>query len=138
MIALLDTPLFGIFLSLAAYAFGVFIHKKTGLLILHPLLIALCCVIGFLSLTGVPLSYYEQGGNIISMFLPAATASLALSIYRQGTEKELASRSFGNRYRRAYLHAHDPPFMPSVWPGSASNGFAYAKIRDNAHRRGLV
>ena len=56
MIALLDTPLFGIFLSLAAYAFGVFIHKKTGLLILHPLLIALCCVIGFLSLTGVPLS----------------------------------------------------------------------------------
>ncbi len=28
MIALLDTPLFGIFLSLAAYAFGVFIHKK--------------------------------------------------------------------------------------------------------------
>ena len=49
MIALLDTPLFGIFLSLAAYAFGVFIHKKTGLLILHPLLIALCCVIGFLS-----------------------------------------------------------------------------------------
>ena len=83
MIALLDTPLFGIFLSLAAYAFGVFIHKKTGLLILHPLLIALCCVIGFLSLTGVPLSCYEQGGNIISMFLPAATASLALSIYRQ-------------------------------------------------------
>jgi hypothetical protein len=85
MTALLDTPLFGIFLSLAAYAFGVFVHKKTGLLILHPLLIALACVVGFLMLTGVPLSYYEQGGSIISMFLPAATASLALSIYRQRT-----------------------------------------------------
>lgn len=83
MMALLDTPLFGIFLSLFAYAVGVYINKKTGLLLLHPLLIALCLVIGFITLTGVPLSYYEQGGNIISMFLPAATASLALSIYRQ-------------------------------------------------------
>ncbi len=83
MIELLNTPLFGIVLSLASYAFGVYIHKKTGLLILHPLLIALFCVIGFLLITGIPLSYYEQGGNIVSMFLPAATASLALSIYRQ-------------------------------------------------------
>ena len=124
MIALLDTPLFGIFLSLAAYAFGVFIHKKTGLLILHPLLIALCCVIGQYHLHVLAGSH----GLFGPFHLPATG----------GTEKELASRSFWNRHRRAYLHAHDPPFMSSVWPGSASNGFAYAKIRNNAHRRSLM
>ena len=83
MIEFFNTPLFGIFISLSAYAFGVYVHKKTGWLLLHPLLVALACVVGFLLISGIPLSYYEQGGTIITMFLPAATASLALSIYRQ-------------------------------------------------------
>ncbi len=79
----ISSPLFGITLSILAYAAGVWIQKKLRSPIANPLLIAIVLVIAFLKLTGISLETYDKGGDFISMFLAPATACLALSIYRQ-------------------------------------------------------
>ena len=77
------SPFFGITLSIAAYSLGVWINRKTKLAILNPLLISYLIIIPLLLITGIPLEWYENGGDIINMFLSPATAVLAITIYRQ-------------------------------------------------------
>lgn len=81
--AVFSSPFFGITLSIAGYAIGVWANRKTRLAAVNPLLVAYVIVIGFLLLFDIPLSWYDEGGDIISMFLSPATAALALSVYRQ-------------------------------------------------------
>ena len=76
------SPFFGITLSIAAYSLGVWINRKTKLAILNPLLISYLIIIPLLLITGIPLEWYENGGDIINMFLSPATAVLAITIYR--------------------------------------------------------
>ena len=80
---ILSSPFFGITLSIAAYSIGVWINRKTKLAILNPLLIAYLIIIPLLLITGIPLEWYENGGDIINMFLSPATAVLAITIHRQ-------------------------------------------------------
>ena len=78
-----SSPLFGVVLSILAYALGVWVNKKLRTPIANPLLIAILLVIAFLKLTGIPLDAHRKGGDFISMFLAPATAFLALAIYSQ-------------------------------------------------------
>ena len=78
-----QSPLFGIALTVAAYAIGLWVNRKTGLSIANPNLIAIPLVILCLVLTGTPLEDYQRGGEMINMLLGPATVALALSIYRQ-------------------------------------------------------
>lgn len=64
-----NTPMFGILLSLAAFEIGLWIQKKTKLLFLNPLLISIIIVMTVLFLSETELSSYQQGGDIISLFL---------------------------------------------------------------------
>ena len=80
---LLTTPMFGILLSLFAFEIGLWIQKKTRLLVCNPLLIAILLIILFLMVSQIPLSYYQSGGDIINMFLGPATVVLAIPLYRQ-------------------------------------------------------
>ena len=75
------SPFFGIALSVAAFAAGVFLQKKTKLLLCNPLLIAIVLIVGVLLAFHIPYENYNQGGEIINMFLAPATACLAVSIY---------------------------------------------------------
>ena len=87
--AVFSSPVFGITLSLAAYCIGVKICRRTSLAICNPLLISYLIIIPTLLLAGIPLEWYENGGDLIDMFLSPATAVLALTIYRQ---RELVRR----------------------------------------------
>lgn len=80
---LIQNPMFGILLSLLAFEIGVWIQKKTKLLLLNPLLIAIVLIILLLISTGIPLSSYQVGGDMIQMFLGPATVVLAIPLYRQ-------------------------------------------------------
>ena len=80
---LYSSPLFGIVLCILAYETGVWLHKKLKTPLINPLLIAILLVVGVLLLLDIPLEDFNQGGDIISLFLAPATASLALSIYSQ-------------------------------------------------------
>ncbi len=83
MDAILDSPLFGIVLSILAFEIGLYINKKLKSPIFNPLLIAIALIILFLSVFHIPLESFNVGGSMISMFLAPATAVLAISIYNQ-------------------------------------------------------
>ncbi|MCI6277369.1 MAG: LrgB family protein [Clostridium sp.] len=83
MDAILNSPLFGIVLSILAFEIGLYINKKLKSPIFNPLLIAIALIILFLSVFHIPLESFNVGGSMISMFLAPATAVLAISIYNQ-------------------------------------------------------
>lgn len=83
MSTLMQSPMFGILLSLIAFEIGLLIQRKTRLLVCNPLLIAIVVIILFLLVTKIPLSSYQVGGDIINMFLGPATVVLAVPLYRQ-------------------------------------------------------
>lgn len=80
---LLNTPLFGIMLSLIAFEIGYFIYNKTKISLLNPLLIAITLVIVFLLKFNINLEDYNNGAQLISFFLGPATIVLAVPLYKQ-------------------------------------------------------
>ena len=83
MSVLIDTPLFGILLTLVAFEIGVLVSRKWKYAILNPILIANVLIVGFLLATGISLESYNIGGNYISLFLSPATVILAVPLYKQ-------------------------------------------------------
>lgn len=73
----------GFLISLASYAMGVWLRKKTGLPFVNPLLVSILLVIGFLLLTGVSYNSYAAGSEIISYLLTPATICLAVPLYQE-------------------------------------------------------
>ena len=83
MSELFTGPLWGIVLSILCFAAGTWLSRRFPSPLVNPLLIAIALAVAFLKLTGIPLNLYQEGGDVISLFLGPATASLALSIYNQ-------------------------------------------------------
>ncbi|MBR5413448.1 MAG: LrgB family protein [Fibrobacter sp.] len=83
MNAIINSPLFGILLTLVAFEIGVTISKKFRYSFLNPLLIANILIVGFLLLTGISLESYNVGGDYISVLLSPATVVLAVPLYKQ-------------------------------------------------------
>lgn len=81
MSALLESPYFGVALTVAAYWVGVKIQKKTGLVICNSLLIAALLVIVVLVIFDIPYDAYNNGGSLVTMMLGPATACMAVTIY---------------------------------------------------------
>lgn len=79
----LQTPFFGIVLTIVAYETGVFLSRKFKFAICNPMLVASILIIGFLLLTGIDLETYNIGGDYISIFLAPVTAVLAVPLYKQ-------------------------------------------------------
>ena len=69
MIAWTDSALFGLVLSLLAYALGVFLNRKTKLPLLNPLLIAVTAIALVVTVLQIPLDNYRKGGQFISALL---------------------------------------------------------------------
>ncbi len=99
---ILDTPLFGMLISLAAFQFGLFIYKKTKFPLLNPLLIAVTTIIVFMLIFNIDLETYKKGGDIINFFLGPATVALAVPLYK----------------RIELLKANLMPILVSVFVGS--------------------
>ena len=74
---------FGMFLSVGAYLFGVWLKKKTGLDICNPLLVASALVIVVLLVFRIDYQEYNRGASFLSYFLTPATVCLAIPLYRQ-------------------------------------------------------
>lgn len=83
MSAIINSPLFGILLTLVAFEIGVLISQKFKYSFLNPLLIGNILIVGFLLITGVSLESYNVGGDYISVMLSPATVVLAVPLYRQ-------------------------------------------------------
>ena len=81
MSELFSSPFFGVTLSVLAFWLGTRIQEKTGLVACNPLLIAIVLVVGVLLLFRIPYESYNEGGQLINLFLSPATACLAVAIY---------------------------------------------------------
>ena len=58
---ILNTPLFGLILTIAAFHIGLFIFKKTKFPVLNPLLIGIIIVMIIMSVFNIPLDYFRKG-----------------------------------------------------------------------------
>ena len=81
MSELFESPYFGVAVSVIAFGIVVKIQKKTKLAVCNPLIIAILLVIGLLLALDIPYEAYNEGGEIINLFLAPATACLAVAIY---------------------------------------------------------
>ena len=73
---------------LLAITFGFFflskqLQKKTGLIILNPILIAIALLICFLKLTNVSYEKYYEAGSLIEFWLKPAVVALGVPLYLQ-------------------------------------------------------
>ena len=83
MIECLESPFFGLSLTMVCWCAAVRLQKKTGLLVCNPVLVCALMIIGVLTMFDIPLPCYAQGGNIIKLVMGPVTAVLALNIYQQ-------------------------------------------------------
>jgi len=79
---ILNTPAFGIILTIFAFEIGVYLNWRTGLVILHPMVVSISLIILFLLAFNIKLESYEKGGDLISLFLGPATVILAVPLYK--------------------------------------------------------
>ena len=76
---------FGVFVSLAAYALGVFIKNKTKFSLFNPLLISIIITSAVVIFAGIDYDVYYEGAKYISYLLTPATVALAIPLYEQVT-----------------------------------------------------
>jgi predicted murein hydrolase (TIGR00659 family) len=79
----IDTPLFGVTISIITYFLAVYISKRFRMPILNPLLLSIAAIIFILKIFNIDLETYNLGGNIITFFLAPATIALAVPLYKQ-------------------------------------------------------
>jgi predicted murein hydrolase (TIGR00659 family) len=80
---LFTSPLFFILLTLGIYTAAGVIHKKSGLIFLQPVLVTVCLLIAYLSLSDTKYETYMTGGRLIHFFLGPSVVALALPLYRK-------------------------------------------------------
>lgn len=76
---------FGVFVSLAAYAVGVFIKNKTKFSLFNPLLISIIITSAVVIFAGIDYDVYYEGAKYISYLLTPTTVALAIPLYEQVT-----------------------------------------------------
>ncbi|MDP0487948.1 MAG: LrgB family protein [Fusobacterium sp. JB021] len=82
-LTILNTPFFGIIITILSFNIALYIFKKSKLSILNPLLIGTIIIMSVIEYFNIPLDYYKKGGDMMTFFLAPATIALALPLYRQ-------------------------------------------------------
>lgn len=83
--SILDMPIFGITLTLAAYVLALALAKRIRSPLANPIYVAALFCIIMLKLTGIPIARYQVGGKLLMMLILPATISLAVMVYENIT-----------------------------------------------------
>lgn len=83
MMEIFNNTFFGIFISVVTFCFFRKICWRFETPFANPLLFSVVFIICFLKVFGIPLEYFQKGGNILFMCLTPATAILAVGIYNK-------------------------------------------------------
>ena len=73
---------------LLAITFGIFflaklLQKKTGIMLLNPILLTIALLIIFLKMTNISYDTYNKGGHLIEFWLKPAVVALGVPLYLQ-------------------------------------------------------
>lgn len=77
------SSVWGVLLTLSAFALGTLLNSRTGKAILNPLLLGSIFVIVFLSVLRIPYADYKESAAPVSYLLLPATVSLAIPLYEK-------------------------------------------------------
>lgn len=83
MLSFINTPIFGVTITIIAFSISLYLNKKTKSPLLNPILISIILIICFLLFFKIDYEMYDKGGSIISFFLGPATVVLAVPLYKQ-------------------------------------------------------
>ncbi len=83
---LLQAPLFGIGLTLLAYALAQKAYQRTGAILFNPVFTSIVGIIVLLLTLGIPYDSYVQGGRFILFLLGPAVVALAVPLYTRRQE----------------------------------------------------
>lgn len=78
-----SSPLFGLFLSFFAFGIGTILFARFRTPLLNPLLVAIIFCIALVQTGVISYDKYMEDTAILANLLPAATALLAVNIYKQ-------------------------------------------------------
>lgn len=70
-----------ILLTLASYLLGVFIHRRSGISVLHPFITATVVIVAVLLIFKIPYEEYRAGNRVIDFLLGPSVVALALRLY---------------------------------------------------------
>lgn len=70
-------------LTLAVFCGAQWLQRKTGWILLNPVLLAIALIILILKAGNISYDAYEEGGRYIAFFLKPAIVALAVPLYRQ-------------------------------------------------------
>jgi len=77
-----EHPLFSVAITLLAFQFALLLYRRSGWLVLQPVMISMLLVIAILLACGVDYSTYRQGVSPISLLLGPATVALAVPVFQ--------------------------------------------------------
>lgn len=83
MYNIMNTPLFGIIVTIFFFNLGIYFQNKTKNPMFNPLLIAIIGIIIFLKIAQIPYEGYKLGADTINFFLGPVTIALAVPLYKQ-------------------------------------------------------
>ena len=78
-----SSSFFAIALTFAIWRIAAAVQKKTGSVLLHPILVSVAAIIGILLALGIPNSAYQRGMQPLSWLMTPATVCLAVPLYEQ-------------------------------------------------------
>lgn len=79
----LSNEIFLITITFGIFFFAKLLQKKTGILLLNPVLITIVVLIVFLKITGISYETYSKGGHFIDFWLKPAVVALGIPLYLQ-------------------------------------------------------
>lgn len=79
--ALIMHPLFALGLTLLAFQFALWLYRRSGWLLLQPVMVAMLLVVAALFASGLDYPTYRQGAAPIALLLGPATVALAVPLY---------------------------------------------------------
>lgn len=79
----LENEFFLLAITFTLYFFAKLLQRKTGLLLLNPILITVAMIIIFLKATNISYETYNQGGHLIEFWLKPAVVALGVPLYLQ-------------------------------------------------------
>lgn len=79
----LENEFFLLAITFGIYFFAKLLQKKTGILLLNPILLTIAIIIIFLKSSNISLETYNKGGHLIEFWLKPAVVALGVPLYLQ-------------------------------------------------------
>ena len=79
----LENEFFLLTVTFGLFFFAKWLQKRTGIMLLNPILLTIAVLIIFLKCTGVNYETYNKGGHLIEFWLKPAVVALGVPLYLQ-------------------------------------------------------